>query len=118
MEALLQRLRGTDASNIDDHTEPQSRALRRVNGSPLDCVVRFEDLQGGAAEIEKRCGLKLQAHVNKGDSSIDWRDLYTPASVRMVAEIYRRDIEQFGYEQAHEELLAWARREPKRQAGG
>lgn len=118
MEALLHRLRGTDVDNIDDHTGLQTTALRRVDGSPLDYVVRFEDLEGGAAEVEKRCGLKLLTHVNKGGGDIDWRDLYTPASVRMVAEIYRRDIEQFGYEQAHEELLAWARREPKRQAGG
>ena len=84
------------------HTLPQWRHVVDENGGIgyLDHVGRFESLENTrdwlADTLQLPRGDAL-AHLKRtGDS--DYAQHYTPESRALVAEIFRRDIELFGYE--------------------
>lgn len=66
----------------------------------VDRVGRYENVQADFDDICKHVGVeKTLIHINVGkyDSS-SYRQYYTDASRSAVAGLYRRDIEEFGYE--------------------
>ena len=84
------------------HTLPQWRHVADADGEIgyLDHVGRFEALEktrDWLAETLGLPGVDALAHLKRtGDS--DYTKHYTPETRALVAEIFRRDIEMFGYE--------------------
>jgi len=106
---------------------PQSEYLYNEAGELIvDYVGRFEDLQGGFDEVCENIGMApiLLPHVNASPAQTpavttqsqqvtysfsiggnevptarpSWRDYYDDGAINVIAELYRRDIELFGYQ--------------------
>lgn len=78
---------------------PQHSFITDADGSVLaDKVGRVEDMQASYDTICARLGLGVTAleKVN-GSSRGDYRQYYDQALVEGVGELYRRDLELFGY---------------------
>lgn len=60
--------------------------------------IRLEDLPGAWGEVEHALGrtIPLPWHARTSDGS-DWRELYDATLQAQVAELYRPDLEMFGY---------------------
>lgn len=65
----------------------------------VDFVGRVETLDEDLATVCQRLGREpvIPGRVNRSEHR-DYRDLYQPRTRRMAAEVYRRDLEWFGYE--------------------
>lgn len=68
----------------------------------MDHVIRLEELDEGIAAIDKMTDGRLQletrqANVNPTSLSRNYRDRYSQAAREHVADLFRRDIEAFGY---------------------
>jgi len=70
------------------------------DGTPiLDFIGRFEHLAGDFARIAARLGIPARLpHLNRSEGDPDFRKFYTPASRDIVGDLYRTDLEAFGYE--------------------
>lgn len=82
------------------HWAEQYRFLHDDDGTPLvDYIGRFERLDAEFATIAQTLGLSETAlpHAKKSERR-NYRDYYTAETRELVAVIYRRDIETFGYE--------------------
>ena len=78
---------------------PQTYWIKSFNGSiPLDYIGRFENLHDDFAEICKRMGIKpiLLPHRIQGTGG-DYRESYDQESIKLVADVYKEEIELFGY---------------------
>lgn len=67
----------------------------------VDCIVRFEDRDRGLREVAERIGMPAlgSLHLQRvGHSATDYRAHYDRTSRAIIAELYARDIEMFGYE--------------------
>lgn len=63
----------------------------------VDFVGRYETLDDDFRTVCRRLGLNvLIPHLNRSGHR-DYRDYYKPATRNLVAELYRGDIETFGY---------------------
>lgn len=80
------------------HFQPQHFFLEDCWGEiDLDFVARFERLETDFRQICDRLGSRVELpHTNKSVRGHFW-DYYTPQTARKVADIYRRDMELFGY---------------------
>ena len=73
-------------------------------GSPLvDYVLRLEDLESGLHDINSRTDGRLdlvQKHLNHNptSTSTSYRTVYSDRARAIIEEVFRRDIEFFGYE--------------------
>ena len=64
----------------------------------VDFIGRFETLQDDFARLCDRLGVKAQLpHLNASQRSRDWKGYYTDTSKALVADLFKRDIAQFGY---------------------
>ncbi len=83
------------------HFKPQHRFLLDPAGRlQIDYVGRFETLEQDFCHIAERLGIERTiAHHNRtdGPSATDYRSFYTDETRRIVADVYRRDIELFDY---------------------
>jgi len=84
------------------HFSPQTDFVELCPGRmPLDFIGYFEQFEQDYLYIASRMGVQLDEvpweNKTKGKRS-DYRDAYTPAMIEKVAEIYRRDVELFGYD--------------------
>ena len=80
--------------------QPQHTVLADADGRLLsDYVGRVEDMQASYDAICERIGIPTRAleQVNSSRRG-DYRQYYDQALVDGVAELYRRDLELFGYE--------------------
>jgi hypothetical protein len=79
--------------------ELQSEFVLDESGEPLvDFVGRYESLAEDFDTVCGRIGIKPSLpHVNRSAHG-DFRDYYTPATKALVEEVYRADIELFGYQ--------------------
>ena len=71
--------------------------LKRPKDSRMleTCGQRFRPGQ----ETRPELGREIRPeHLNTSASTADYPDFYTPETRDMVAEVYRRDIDMFGYE--------------------
>ena len=90
--------------NIENslHFKPQGRFLCRPRSlRPLvDFIGHFENLPNDFAAVAERLGIsaslaKVNMTPNKRD---DYRSYYTDTTTNIVSEVYRDDIEAFGYD--------------------
>lgn len=71
-----------------------------VNGQGqvcMDFVGRFERLAEDFEYVIDQLGRVCTLPLANASQRSDYRDYYSSASRRRVAEVYRRDVEQFGY---------------------
>jgi hypothetical protein len=71
-----------------------------VNGQGqvcMDFVGRFERLADDFQYVADQLGCACELPLVNASRRLSYRDYYTEASRRRVAQVYRRDIEQFGY---------------------
>lgn len=70
----------------------------RFGGISLDYIGRYENLKDDVRYISDKIGRDIiLSHINKSDST-DFRPLYSSKSVDRVADVYKKDIELFGYD--------------------
>ena len=101
----------------DEHCRSQHYKICPSGGEPqVDFVGRFESLAEQFEPIRQRYGLPALRREN-ASPDYDYRDLYTEELVERVATRYAEDIERFGYQDAHRELLRHVRRRPATPAG-
>jgi hypothetical protein len=78
---------------------PQIRYLR-TGKRRADFIGRTENLTADIEKVMDRLGLSTEelGHYNKGGSSTNYRDFYTPATRDRIATLFAKDIKAFGYE--------------------
>lgn len=81
-------------SNLDYITDEHGELI-------VDSVIKFENRENELATVAKRIGLKElgTTHVNK-HTPIEkhYSEYYDAQSIEIIAELYQRDLEWFGYE--------------------
>ena len=82
---------------------PQSDFIIDENGNPLvDFIGKFENLQNDFDKICNKIDLPQinLKHINKTIGTINkpWQDYYDDETQDFVANLYKRDIDLFGYE--------------------
>lgn len=65
----------------------------------VEQILRVEDLATGLPGVMESFGLPVArlAHRNRSGSDVPWQDWYDPTDRRMVADLFERDVESFGY---------------------
>jgi chondroitin 4-sulfotransferase 11 len=88
-----------DAARLDGIFQPQSWFLCDARGELLvDHAGRLEDLGPTYDFIARHVGpISPVGHANRSGEPIDYRSRYTTRLARLVGDIYREDIERFGY---------------------
>lgn len=82
------------------HLIPMHQMLHYKDGKPeVDFVGRFENLQEDYEKVREMLGVgKALSHENKSDySGGDYEQFYTPETKKIVADVYSKDFETFGY---------------------
>jgi hypothetical protein len=68
----------------------------------VNFIGRFETLESDYQAVASRLGVRAELeHLNKTRRSQRYRDAYTDEMKEIVANVYRKDIELFGYEFDH-----------------
>ena len=83
-----------------DHLKPQAYFLCHHDGSiAVDYVGRYENLMNDWMVICNKIGIETYLpHLNKSRRQHQcYREYYTKKSAKIVADVYQRDIELFGY---------------------
>ena len=86
--------------HIDTSIELQSDYLVDLNGKIIvDFIGKYEQLQEDFDEVCRRIGItsKTLPHKRKATDRSDYRQYYNDDTARLVADNFRRDIENFGY---------------------
>lgn len=82
------------------HFTPQSQFICDSGGNvAVDYLGRFENFSLSYSEIRKRLDMGDQAppHSNKSDRQREYRSYYNDRQAQIVADVYRTDIDVFGY---------------------
>lgn len=81
------------------HLRPQSEFICDSRQRPLiDYLGYFESLPEDFAHIARVLNIEARlGHVNTSKRN-DYRDIYSPEAIEKVYSVYRRDIENFGYD--------------------
>ena len=89
-----------DLARLDGIFQPQCLFVCDDAGKPLvDHVGRIENFQPTLDFIADVIGnVPDVRQANRSGANVDYRDFYSPKLVKQVGEMYRRDIEIFGYE--------------------
>ena len=95
---------------LDRHFTPQFLFLEdfKKEGGEVDFIGKLEDIQRDFEPIRKKYNLLPLEHMNTSKSNLrnkSWRDYYTPKTATLIYEKYRRDFEDFGYEEEYRNLL-------------
>ena len=99
-EAFVENGLAHEAVLREQHFRPQSAFLCRGNGElAVDYLGRYENLDRDFDEVAARLGAstKLEPRNSSGRTR-GYRDCYTDKTRDLTAEIYRRDIDIFGYD--------------------
>ena len=86
--------------HIDTSIELQSDYLVDLNGKIIvDFIGKYEQLQEDFDEVCRRIGItsKTLPHKRKATDRSDYRQYYNDDTARLVADYFRRDIENFSY---------------------
>ena len=86
--------------HIDTSIELQSDYLVDLNGKIIvDFIGKYEQLQEDFDEVCRRIGItsKTLPHKRKATDRGDYRQYYNDDTARLVADYFRRDIENFSY---------------------
>lgn len=104
LRGLADRIRINTQINILEtaHNVEQYKFIYDEHGQCMvDHVLRFESIQNDFGQLMKRCNVQCtltHAEQTRSSSSKPYREYYKPKDVEIVARIYKRDIEMFGYE--------------------
>jgi hypothetical protein len=85
----------SDPSAHDNHLRPQCEFV-----GPRTEIFRFENLPEGIAKVAARLGIQdyhVQQHFKSGEVD-EYKRVYTPELIRLVADHYREDVRRFGYQ--------------------
>lgn len=79
--------------------EEQWRFVYEASACLMDFVARFENIDADAAVILSRLGIDgaVLPHRNKSDRRVDYRAYYNDHTKNLVAKMYEKDLELFGY---------------------
>jgi hypothetical protein len=87
-----------DPARLDPIFQPQHLYVAGGGSLLVDHLGRLDDLGPTLDFIERHLGSRPSIErSNLSGNSVDYRDFYTPALTRTVAEIYRTDVDLFGY---------------------
>lgn len=90
----------------DRHFKSQYCMIYEVPDLPVGFVGKFENLSSDFEQLRKRFpALGELPHFNKSSAGSDYRAFYNHHTARLVAERYRRDIEEFHYEAERDDLF-------------
>lgn len=88
-----------DRQRMDGVFRPQTYYVRDGRGAiPFDHVGMFDRLPDTAAWLSAALGRAISITTSNGTRHGHYRDYYTPATRRIVGEVYRDDVETFGFE--------------------
>lgn len=89
-----------DVTRLDGVFQPQWLFLCNSEGRVLvDYVGRMDDLGSVTEFVSARAGHDFSiAHANRSGDALDYRTCYSPTLANLVGDIYRRDVELFGYD--------------------
>lgn len=91
----------------DRHFVSQSYLLHDAQGHLLvNHVFKFENLARDYEPIRAKYDLAPLPHYNKTKKG-NWMDYYDLKTAKMVYRRYRRDIEEFGYQEIYDELIRY-----------
>jgi hypothetical protein len=94
----------------DRHFVSQSFLIHDRKGHMLvNEVFNFENLARDYEAIRVKYDLEPLPHYNKTNRG-NWMDYYDERTARRVYRRYRRDIEEFGYRDAYDELIKYIRK--------
>lgn len=81
------------------HFRPQHKWLQIPFVSRVGCdfVGRFETLDDDVDFIKSRLGVSVEVPGGKGKPSRGYTDVYSPEMAKIVGDIYRVDVDAFGY---------------------
>ena len=104
-EQFCEQLRyASDTCRFPTRLTNQLDWLTDENGEVLvDYVIKLEDQETAVREINERTDGRLalesvRLNSNPNSTADSYRDMYSPTTRERVAEVFRRDIEFFGYE--------------------
>ena len=90
----------------DRHFMEQHHLIASMAGRKPDFIGRLEDINTSWPQIQQRFSLKDIPHYNR-TSKYDYRDYYTSRRlVELVRQRYKRDIDNYGYEDVYDELMS------------
>jgi hypothetical protein len=89
-----------DPGRLDGVFQPQSNYVHGQAGQLLvDHLGKFEDLEPTFDYISGRIGTVGRiARTNRSGDEVDYRQFYTSRTAKLVEQIYRMDVDAFGYE--------------------
>ena len=91
----------------DRHFVGQSYLVHDAEGHMLvNHVFKFENLARDYEPIREKYDLAPLPHYNRTKKG-NWMDYYDMATARRVYRRYRRDIEEFGYQDVYDELIRY-----------
>ena len=68
-----------------------------LNGIELDLIIKYENLNHEIHKIPALHFNKLPSKHKSNNFNTDYRTLYTKDSIDIIENLYRRDIDKFGY---------------------
>jgi len=96
-EQFAREMSKRNVNAIDRHSRFQYINLNRNVG--LDFYGRVESFNEDMSSVAKKIGLDIAdvPWVNKQASIKDYRDYYNKETIKIVGDIYKKDIDVFGY---------------------
>ena len=85
---------------LPDALNTQCWWLSDEKGRSLVAITcRLEDIENDIQPVAKSLGREINVQkLKENPLSIDYNDLYTPATRDMIKDLYKEDFERFGYE--------------------
>ena len=90
----------------DRHFVNQSYLLSEKGVPVYDFWGKMEELPEAYENIRKKYNLGELPHYNKATNR-NWMDAYDEKTARIVYKMYRRDIEEYGYEEEAQQLFTY-----------
>lgn len=103
VRSLGGRLKANSSIHIEEvgHNVEQYKFLYFEEKLLVDEILYFENIQQDFSGLCKRMNWNVSlghADTTKSSSSLDFREYYCEETVEIIGEIYKKDIETFGYD--------------------
>jgi len=95
---FVEYLAEKELTKLDHHVHPQVRSL--PSGVELDFIGRLENFDHDIYLLRERLGVNSSRAVPRRNATrhAHYRAYYTDRTKKIVAKLYKEDIERFGYE--------------------
>lgn len=94
----------------DAHIKSQYATLYEGGELLADYIGKVENFTADMRYLCERFDISLCNERKNPSPGYDYRDVYTPESVEIVAQRYEKDIKTFGYEEVSDELQRYVRK--------